>query len=78
MKGKGKDPKGYYALLKLPTDASAADIKASYRTLARELHPDKNMEADAKERFQALAEAYCGELISALGRRQAAGVRRVW
>jgi molecular chaperone DnaJ len=75
---KAKDPKGYYARLKVDIDASASDIKTSYRTLARELHPDKNMEADAKEQFQALAEAYCGELTSAVRRRQTKRLRLIW
>lgn len=61
----GKDPKGYYALLGVAVDADAAVVKEAYRRLARELHPDKNMAPDAKEKFQALGEAYCGAITSA-------------
>ena len=45
--------KDYYKALGVTKDATAADIKKSYRKLARELHPDKNPgNADAEARFK--------------------------
>lgn len=46
----------YYFILGVPSSATQADIKAAYRRLAKELHPDyygKNQTP-----FQALQEAY--------------------
>jgi len=48
----------YYALLKVSRTASEADIKKAYRKLAMELHPDRNNEPDAEERFKEITEAY--------------------
>src|SRR4051794_15634439 len=51
--------KDYYAALGVSKDASAADIKKAYRTLARELHPDKNPDdTKAEARFKDVSEAY--------------------
>lgn len=48
-----------YRLLGLRTGATAEEIKAAYRRLARQLHPDLNPNDDrAKERFIRIAEAY--------------------
>jgi len=58
----------YYALLGLTRDASEAEIKRAFRTLARELHPDVSTEADAGGRFRAVAEAY--EVLSDPARRR--------
>lgn len=50
--------KDYYAALGVAKDASAADIKKSYRKLAAKLHPDKNPgDADSEKRFKDVSEA---------------------
>jgi curved DNA-binding protein len=50
--------KDYYKILGLERGASGEDIKKAYRKLARKYHPDVSKEANAKERFQEVAEAY--------------------
>ncbi len=50
--------KDYYKILDVERDASEADIKKSYRRLARKYHPDVSKEADAENRFKELGEAY--------------------
>jgi molecular chaperone DnaJ len=51
--------KDYYAMLGVPKDASAADIKKAYRKLARQHHPDANAgDAKAEEKFKEVSEAY--------------------
>jgi molecular chaperone DnaJ len=48
----------YYEVLGVARDAEADAIKKAYRKLAIQLHPDRNKEADAEERFKELSEAY--------------------
>src|SRR3982751_4147536 len=48
----------YYAILGVPRNASADEIKKAYRRLARELHPDLNPSADAQDRFKEVTAAY--------------------
>src|SRR5438132_10232088 len=48
----------YYELLGLARGASEAEIKKSFRRLARELHPDVSEAPDAQERFREVVEAY--------------------
>lgn len=50
--------KDYYKTLGVARGASAADIKQAYRKLAHKFHPDISKEADAKEKFQEIGEAY--------------------
>jgi hypothetical protein len=62
------DHAGYYRTLGLEPGASAAQIKAAYRLLAMELHPDRNPGRDTKARFQALGHAYA--VLSAEKKRE--------
>src|SRR4051794_4547574 len=48
----------YYAVLGLSRGATDNEIKRAYRRLARDLHPDVNPDAEAKERFQEVNRAY--------------------
>ncbi|MYN12153.1 DnaJ domain-containing protein [Pusillimonas sp. TS35] len=48
----------YYHVLGVPRDASQADIKKAYRSLAHKYHPDVSNDADAEARFKQVAEAY--------------------
>jgi molecular chaperone DnaJ len=57
----------YYELLRVSRSASDAEIKQSFRKLARELHPDVSDAADADTRFREVAEAY--EVLSDPERR---------
>jgi len=48
----------HYETLGLDRFASAQAVKAAFRQLAKELHPDLNPSADAQERFMRVREAY--------------------
>src|SRR3954467_12228840 len=50
--------KDYYKTLGLERGASEDDIKKAFRKLARKYHPDVSKEANAKEKFQEVSEAY--------------------
>lgn len=51
--------KDYYSILGVPRSATDKDIKAAYRKLAREHHPDANQgNKQAEDKFKDLAEAY--------------------
>ena len=58
----------YYELLGVQRNASDAEIKRSFRRLARDLHPDVSDAPDAEERFREVVEAY--EVLSKSETRQ--------
>lgn len=48
----------YYDILGVSKSASSVEIKAAYRKLALEWHPDRNKAAGANEKFKEINEAY--------------------
>src|SRR5659263_630888 len=58
----------YYEILGLDKKASTDDIKASYRKLAMQYHPDKNKSPDAEEKFKEISESYA--VLSDSNKRQ--------
>lgn len=54
----GQDAKGYYRILRVTPQASLSEIKQTYRTLAKEWHPDHCRAPNALEMFQQLSTAY--------------------
>lgn len=52
------DARGYYAVLGVSPFASIGVIKAAYRVLAKECHPDSGGVTDGGARFRFLTEAY--------------------
>jgi molecular chaperone DnaJ len=59
----------YYQDLGVGRDANAEDIKRAYRRLARKLHPDVNLEADAEDQFKKVSQAY--DVLSDAEKRRA-------
>ena len=48
----------YYEILGLQRNATDDDIKAAFRKLARQYHPDVSKEPDAENKFKEINEAY--------------------
>ncbi|GJM88660.1 hypothetical protein PR202_ga04749 [Eleusine coracana subsp. coracana] len=56
-----KPPERFYEILHVDRDASPQGVRAAYRSLARQWHPDKHPPAtrsQAEARFKAITEAY--------------------
>ena len=53
---------GYYANLELPDGASLAEVKAAWKRLMKQYHPDRHAQDPAK---RAVANALCAELTHA-------------
>ena len=68
MAAKDLYEKDFYKVLGVDKKAGADEIKKKYRTLARELHPDKNKgDAAKEEKFKGISEAY--EILSDVKKR---------
>ena len=48
----------YYDILKVPHNATEADIKKAYRSLALKYHPDRCKDPDSEDKFKDIAKAY--------------------
>jgi hypothetical protein len=53
-----QDLLGYYKILDLSPNATAAEIRRAYYTLALRYHPDKNTSAEAEVMFKGIVQAY--------------------
>uniref|UniRef100_A0A0A9XDF3 DnaJ subfamily B member 11 n=2 Tax=Lygus hesperus TaxID=30085 RepID=A0A0A9XDF3_LYGHE len=61
--------RNFYSILGVPRNANTNQIKKAYRTLAKELHPDKNKnDPNASEKFSDLSAAY--EVLSNREKRE--------
>ncbi len=58
----------YYEILGVDRKSSVDEIKAAYRKLAMQYHPDRNKAADAEEKFKEISEAYA--VLSDQNKRQ--------
>ncbi|XP_070566702.1 dnaJ homolog subfamily C member 1-like [Ptychodera flava] len=58
----------FYEVLGLDSSASQGDIKRAYRKLSLQLHPDKNKEEDAEEKFRQLVAV--AEVLKDEGKRK--------
>ncbi len=52
------EKRDYYDVLGVPRGASKDEIKAAYRKLALQYHPDRNKAPEATEKFKEISEAY--------------------
>ena len=61
-----------YSVLGVAQGASADEVKQAYRRMAMKYHPDRNSDADAKQKFQEVQEAY-QEITNPKPQRQTGG-----
>ena len=54
----GPAPRDFYDVLGVPRSASKDEIKAAYRKMALQYHPDRNKSPEAEETFKQVSEAY--------------------
>ncbi len=52
------EKRDYYEVLGVAKDASSADLKNAFRSLARKYHPDRSQEDNAEDMFKEIQEAY--------------------
>ena len=72
MMGQSQD---YYSILQLSPDATLKDIKTAFRSLARQYHPDLNLnKTETTEKFQQISQAY--EVLSDEEKRRSYDVAR--
>lgn len=55
---KAPDGGDYYSALGVSPTASAEEIKAAYKRMALQYHPDRNKASNAEEKFKTISEAY--------------------
>jgi hypothetical protein len=60
--------KDYYTILQLPKTATADDVKAAYRKLVQQYHPDINPDPKAHELIKEINEAY--EVLGDVNKRR--------
>ena len=58
----------FYDVLGVRKDATKDDIKAAYRRLALQYHPDRNKSPEAEEKFKEISEAFA--VLSDEGKRK--------
>lgn len=58
----------YYEVLGISQNSSQEEIKKAYRTLSLELHPDRNKDPTAEEKYKSINEAY--ETLSDVNEKQ--------
>ena len=66
----------HYAALGVARTATQGQIRAAYRRLARELHPDTNADPKTAKRFARVSQAY--EVLGDAARRKAWDERLTW